>query len=737
MAETKRTSSSVADRATAVAGRVNRRTLALGAVVLAAVTLLSVNLIASNALRDARFDLTKERLFTVSEGTRKALRAIDEPIDVRVYFSKTLGKLAPNYGKSFERVRTMLDQYSEISRGKLRVTYLDPEPFSDAEERAVAAGLRGVRLQEGEMGYFGIAGTNSTDTEANLPFLALDRERFIEYDVTKLIVSLAQQRKTAVGLISGIPMEGSPGNPMLGRPPTQGPLMLDHIREFFEVRTIAKDAKEIPSDIGVLMVVQPEGLASETAYAIDQFVLSGGKVLAFVDPVAEASRQSNPMFMMMQGPPDLAEFGKLLKTWGVTFDPTKVAGDIERSRRVQFGSGPNAKVASYVSWLKLTRGDLDEKDVLAGDIQEMNFATPGFLTRAADATTQFSPVVRTSASAMQIPAESVSMAPDPTALLRNYKAGGTPLAIAARISGEAKSAFSDGAPPPPAADKDKAAEKADGKGADKAAKAPDNKAADKADKKAAAAAAKVEKAADKKADAAKIDAAKTDAAPAAKTADGKTEAAKAPPVASTKPHVASGRINVVVVADTDFLQDQFWLEVRDLLGQQVAIPIAHNGAFVLAALENLTGSDALISLRARGVADRPFELVNALRREAEMRYLSSEQALTARRNELRTKLASLQKEGSGGEELVLTEKDKQEIEKFRADLVATQRELRHVTRELRKDIDRLDGVLKFVNIAAVPLLIGLAGVGWAYRRRRTAVAPRQGEEQGAGANHDA
>jgi len=718
MAETKLTPSSVVDRATSVAGRVNRRTLALGAVVLAAVTLLSVNLIASNALRDARFDLTKERLFTISEGTRKALRAIDEPIDVRVYFSKRLGEAAPSYAKSFERVRTMLDQYGAIARGKLRISYFDPEPFSDAEERAVATGLKGVRLnQEGEMGYFGIAGTNSTDTEANLPFLSTDRERFLEYDVTKLIVTLANQRKASVGLISGIPVEGSPGNPMLGQPPKQGILMLEHIREFFDVKTIAKDAKEIPSDIGVLMVVQPEGLAPETAYAIDQFVLSGGKVLAFVDPVAEMSRQSNPMFMMMQGPPELAEFDKLLNAWGVGFDATKVAGDIERARRVQFGGGPNAKVASYVMWLNLKRSDLDEKDVLAGDIREMNFASPGFLTKAADATTQFSPVVRTSASAMQIPAASISMMPDPTALLRNYKAGGTPLAIAARISGDAKSAFPNGAPPPPAADKDKAA------------KAPDNKAVDKADKKAAAAAAKVDKATDKKADAAKTEAPKAEAP---KAAD-----AKAPPTPPRKPHVASGKINVVVVADTDFLQDQFWLDVRDLLGQQVAVPSAHNGAFVLAALENLTGSDALISLRARGVADRPFELVNALRREAEMRYLSSEQALTARLTELRTKLASLQKEGSGGEELVLTDKDKQEIEKFRTDLVATQRELRHVKRELRRDIDKLDGVLKFVNIAAVPLLIGLAGVGWAYRRRRTAVPAKRGEEQGAEASHDA
>jgi len=700
---TEKTPSAV-DRVAAAAGRINRRALAWGGVVLATVTLLSVNLIASSALREARFDLTKERLFTISEGTRKALRAIDEPIDVRVYFSKKLGELAPNYAKSFERTRTLLEQYRDIARGKLQITYLDPEPFSDAEDRAVAAGLKGVRLnQEGEMGYFGIVGSNSTDTEANLPFLAVDRERFLEYDVTKLVVTLGHQRKTAVGLISGIPIEGNPGNPMLGRPPTQGPLMLEHIREFFEVKSIAKDAKEIPADIGVLMVVQPEGLAPETAYAIDQFALSGGKVLAFVDPVAEMSRQGNPMFMMMQGPPDLSEFDKLLKAWGVGFDTTKVAADIERARRVQFGSGPRGSATNYVLWLGLNRSNFDDKDVLTGDIRELNFASAGFLAKAPEGTTQFAPLVRTTKAGMEVAADSVSMMPDAVGLLRNYKPGGTPLVLAARVSGEAKSAFPNGPPPPPAPEAktepaDAAKDKAADKNAEKATKAP---AANAADKKGAATA----KAAEKKNDAA---------------------APKAPPAPPPKAHVAAGKVNVIVVADTDFLHDQFWLDIREFVGQQVAVPIAHNGAFVLAALENLTGTDALISLRARGVADRPFDLVNNLRREAEQRFRQSEQVLTARLKELQTKLAGVKKQGDS-ENLVLTENDRKEIEGFQNDYLAVRRELREVKRELRKDIDRLDGVLKFVNIAAVPLLIGLVGIGWAYRRRRS-TSPRQAAE---------
>jgi ABC-type uncharacterized transport system involved in gliding motility auxiliary subunit len=393
---------------------------------------------------------------------------------------------------------------------------------------------------------------------------------------------------------------------------------------------------------------------------------------------------------------------------------------------VRFGGGPDAKVASYVVWLGLNNTDIDQRDVLAGEIKKLNFATAGILAKTADATTQFTPIVRTTASGMQLPSEAVSIMPDATALLRNYKAGGTPLAVVARVSGDAKSAFPDGPPPPPVdkskdADKskDKAPEKSEksaDKGADKGAK--DKSAKDKgADKKGTANAKTPEKSSEKTAD------------KSADTAEKKVEEKKTEPEPTKAPpakHAASGKVNVIVVADTDFLHDQFWLEIREMLGQQLALPNAHNGAFVLAALENLTGSDALISLRGRGIADRPFDLVNDLRREAEMRFLNSELALTTRLKELRTKLANLQKEG-GGDELVLSEKDHKEIEKFRAEVLATQRELRHVKRELRKDIDRLDGVLKFFNIAAVPLLIGLVSIGWAYRRRRPHGAPHAAE----------
>jgi gliding motility-associatede transport system auxiliary component len=660
--------------------RLPRHTLAWSSIALAVILLLSVNLFASSTLRNAKADLTQQRLFTISKGTRDILKAIDEPISARLYFSKKLAEAAPAYGRYFERVRALLQQYSDISGGRLEVAIFDPEAFSDAEDKAVAAGLRGVRLNpEGEAGYFGLVATSSTDVDASIPFFTTDREAFLEYDLTKLIYTLSNPKKRVVGLMTGLPLDGGAANPMAmmggGRPqPPQ--VVMEQIRDFFEIKTVAQDAKEIPADVDVLMVAQPDRLTPEAAYAIDQYVLGGGKVLAFVDPVVETNARQGPMMMMAPSGPS-PEFIKLLKSWGLDFDAGKVAGDIANARRVQFGGGVRPVVTEYVGWLTLDRRSLDEKDVLSGGIERLNLASPGFLSKAEGATTQVSPILVTSTQAMQIAAEKFGMMPDPVGLLRAYKPEGKALTLAARVSGEVKSAFPEGAPKPPKKDDDKP----------------------KGD------------------DSAKPDSAKQDTKDA-KPKEEKAEAAAAP-TEPAKPHKVSGRVNAIVVADADLLNDQFWVEVRDFLGQQVAIPNASNAAFVVNALDNLSGSESLIALRGRGAEDRPFKLVNELRRDAERRYREKEQALTAKLKDVQDQLSKLEKAGEGGS-VILSENDRQAIDKFRADMLATRRELREVKRALREDIDRLDGWLKFANIALVPLLIGAGGLGWAALRRRRA-----------------
>ncbi len=694
----------VTDWLVARCARLPRHTLAWTSVGLAFILLLSVNLFASSALRNAKADLTQQRLFTISSGTRSMLRSIDEPISLKLYFSKRLGEAAPVYARYFERVRALLQQYADIAGGGLDVAVFDPEPFSDSEDKAVAAGLRGVRLnQEGEVGYFGLVGNNSTDSDSTIPFFTTDREAFLEYDLTKLIYTLANPKKRVVGLMTSLPLDGGM-NPMAmlggGRQQLPPQMIMEQIRDFFDVKTLSQDVKEIPGDVDVLMVAQPDKLTPEAAYAIDQFVIGGGKVLALVDPVAEMGGRAGPMGMPPSGVSP--EFVKLLKAWGVDFDPSKVAGDIATARRVQFGGGARPTVTEYVGWLGLDRRSIDEKDVLSGGVERLNLASPGFLSKAEGATTQVTPILLTSPQAMQIPADKFTGMPDPVALLRGYKPEGKSLMLAARVSGTANSAYPDGVPKPAKPEGD---DKAKADAAKQEGAKPD--------------AAKADAGKDGKPDVAKADAGKDgkpDAAKADASKDGKPKEEK-PEGAAAKPHKASGQINAIVIADTDLLSDQFWVDVRDFLGQQVAIPNASNAAFIVNALDNLSGSDALIALRGRGAEDRPFQLVNDLRRDSERRYREKEQALTAKLKEVQDQLTKLENAGEGGN-VIVSESDRQAIEKFRGDMLAIRRELREVKRALREDIDRLDGWLKFANIAFVPLLVGFGGIGWAVRQRR-------------------
>lgn len=667
------------------ASSLSRSTLAWGSVALAAILFLSLNLAAALTVRNVKADFTEDHLYSISDGTRKVLSRLEEPITVRVYYSRRLGEVSSVLGRNFDRLKGLLDQYNDISGGKLQVTYIDPEPFSDAEDRAAAAGLKGQRInQDGETGYFGLVASNLTDNDAVVPFFAPERERFLEYDLTKLINGLSNPKKKVVGLISGVPLDGGM-NPMNPRAqPTQPWIIMEQIRDFFEVRTLEANVKEIPKDVDVLMLVQPMVLTKDAAYAIDQYALGGGRILAFVDPSTD-SAQSGPPGMSL---PVSSDLRNIMKQWGVTFDTDKVVGDPAMARRVQFGGGPGGQpiITDYLAWLQIDKAQINDKDPLASSIKRLNLGTAGSLTKVEGATTIIQPLIETTARSGLIDADMVKMRPDPLAILRSFKSGGKPLMLAARIGGEAKSAYPDGRP--------KDEEKKD------ETKAPDKTEASEAKPTA--------------------DAAKADApADASKAAEAK---AAAPKTADGKSHIAAGRVSVVVVADADMLADHFWVEVRDFLGQQMAIPQADNAGFVVNALENLSGGEALADLRGRGIVERPFDRVQAIRRDAEQRYRQTEEGLVAKLQDLQQKLARVETKGGEGQSqatLILSDAEKAEIEKFRSEMIQVRRELRDVKAALRRDIDWLDSWLKFLNIAAVPLLIGIGGLGVGLMRRRS------------------
>lgn len=619
--------------------------ISIGAFAAAAVAFVAINVLAGAGLSRARLDLTEGRLYTLSPGSRAVAAELPEPVRLTLYLSEGRADIPPQIATYAQRVREVLDEYARASKGRIAVEVVNPEPFSDAEDRAVAAGLAGIPTGRGqERIYFGLVGTNTTDRQEVMPFLRPDREPFLEYELTRMIYLLGEPERRVVGLMSWLPVEGGQPNPMTGQPGAPALQVVRQAREMFEVRTIERDTAEIPADVKVLWIVHPKSVSERTQYAIDQFVMRGGRVLLFVDPLCEADVPPGVNPMQAMNLPKDSNLPRLMQRWGVELVPSMIATDRDAALRVNVGSQGRPEPVDYIAWLSLSENNFDRDDAVTGGLRTMNLPTPGALRTVPGASTDVSPLVRTGTNSALIGADRFSFFPDPKALLAQFKPGGERLTIAARIAGPARSAFD--APP---------------EGADGAA------------------------------------------------------------------HLSqsAGPINVVVFADCDFLQDRFWVQ-EERLGPIVLglNKIADNGDFVIAALDNLSGSSNLMAVRARGTFRRPFGRVEQLRREAEQRYLAREQELQARLRETEQKINELQRARADAQNpgalVLLTPEQQAEIEKFRAEQVATRRDLRAVQHQLVKDIEGLGRTVKFVNIGLMPILVGVGALGlaaWRARRR--------------------
>lgn len=630
-----------------------RRTLAIGSLVLAAILVLALHVFSQLMFRGIQIDLTEQSIYTLTQGTRDVLKAVKEPITLRFFVSRELVEQSPalnNYAKS---VQELLERYVELSNQNLKLEILYPEPFSPEEDRAVGFGLHGVPLtQAGNLGYFGLAGTNTTDDLDVIPFFTLSRERFLEYDLSRLIQNLDKPKNKKIGIITSLPMMN---DPMRRYRPWQ---IIEQMRQFFDVETVTME-DPVPDDIDVLMVVHPRDMDDTDRYYIDQYVLGGGKTMIFVDPFSEEATRGNAM---QRQPPDTgSDLDKLFKAWGLVFDKKKVLGDRDAAQRVSAGKDALGRqvITNYLAWLTFSGENLRRDDVITGELEKINVASTGFIDKAEGAEIKFEPLIQSSKQSMVLAVSAVNKDPKPVRLLKNFKSADRVFTVAARVSGKLKSAFPDGPP------KDKTREEI-----------------------------------------------------------AKARRAKGEEVARPGPHLKESvrPVNMIVVADVDLLADSFWVRVQDFFGQKVVIPSANNGDFVINALDNLAGSNALISLRSRGVTSRPFHRVVALQKAAELRYRSKEQTLLDRLKDVEDKLKSLQTKdkpgGAKGKAAILSAEQKAAIENFRLQSLTTRKELRGVQLALRRDIDRLDGMLKLINIGLMPLLVIIFAIGlWLVRRR--------------------
>jgi ABC-type uncharacterized transport system involved in gliding motility auxiliary subunit len=419
--------------------------LGLGGLVALAVLFLAVVMLSNAGLRGMRVDLTQNKLYTLSPGTQQVLRDLKEPLNLYFYFSRdAAAKQSPLVLPYAARVREFLEEMSARAGGKIHLQVVDPQPFSDDEDRAAEFGLQSMQAGSGDALYFGLAGTNSTDGRASIPNFQADREEFLEYDVAKLIQDLATTKKPVIALLSSIGLQGQ-FNPMTGQTGEPWPIYTA-IQQLFTVRTLTADVDHIDKDVDVLMVVHPKHLPPKTLYAIDQFVLRGGRMLLLVDPNAGADISgqdpSNPFAAATAN--HSSDLQPLLSTWGVDYDPTKVIGDLALGLEVR--ADPASPPTRHIGVLGLHRADLDQKDVVTSSLENLNLATVGSLAPHAGAKTTFEPLLFSSTSAGPIPEQRFNGLTDPATLRDGFKSTGTRYAIAARITGPVDSAYPDGPP---------------------------------------------------------------------------------------------------------------------------------------------------------------------------------------------------------------------------------------------------------------------------------------------------
>jgi ABC-type uncharacterized transport system involved in gliding motility auxiliary subunit len=630
-----------------VSSRRKKKRYGDGGLIALAVLFLGVVMLSNIGLRGMRVDLTQNKLYTLSRGTQQVLAELKEPVNLYFYFSRqAAAKQAPLVMPYANRVREFLEELAARSGGKIHLRVVDPQPFSEEEDRAAEYGLQSLQAGGGDALYFGLAGTNSTDGRAAISNFQADREEFLEYDVAKLINELGTPKKPVIGLMGSLGLQGQ-FNPMTGQMGEPWPI-LTQLQDLFSIRTLTADVDHIDKDVDVLMLVHPKSLAPKTLYAIDQFVMRGGRILLFVDPNsgADTSGQdpSNPLAGAMAD--HSSDLAPLLAAWGVDYDATKVIGDLERGLEVR--TSMQSPPVRHIGILGLARRDMNQSDVVTASLEKINLATAGALAAHPGAKTTFEPLLLSSAGAEPMPAQRFNALTDPTTLRDGFKPTGVRYALAARVTGPVESAFPQGPPP-------------------------------------------------------------------------EQKPAAGPPAA----HLAktSAPANIVIVADTDLLMDYMWVQTRELFGQRVAQAFANNGDLVANILDNLSGSSALISVRGRASFSRPFERVEALKRQADDRLRGKALELQSELQQTETKLTELQSKRNDQSSVMLSPEQESELKRFVAEKARVRKELRETQRGLDVDINRLNTWLKVINIAIAPLLVAVSGVViLSLRRRRRAAA---------------
>jgi ABC-type uncharacterized transport system involved in gliding motility auxiliary subunit len=423
----------------------SQRNISTSSLLLLALAFIAAIIISNQLFGGWRIDLTDNRLYTLSDGTEQILENLEEPINLYFYYSDKATENAPTIRSYANRVREMLDEFRLAANGNINLFVIDPLPFSEDEDRAAQFGLQGVSLAGSpDAVYMGLAGTDSIDNEEIIPFFQLDKEQFLEYDIAKLVSTLANPERKVIGLISGAPMSGS------FDPQTQQMIpawvIYEQVQQLFELRDLGADIDVVDDDVSMLWIVQPKSLSNSMLYAIDQFILKGGSAMIFVDPLAE----SDPAAPIQGMPPGMPPQGQnsdlptLFGAWGLQFSPNDVVADAQLALPVS--AGPAGRQMRHPGLLGITEAQLNSDDVITADLNTINVGVAGHLSIAEGSAATMEPLISSGTASGIVAASRFSFLQDPSSLLDGFIPSGETYVIAARISGSLPSAFPDGPP---------------------------------------------------------------------------------------------------------------------------------------------------------------------------------------------------------------------------------------------------------------------------------------------------
>ncbi|MHC4241238.1 MAG: Gldg family protein [Planctomycetota bacterium] len=643
----------------------------IGAVCILVIAFCAISICQSIG-KSFKVDVTDQKLYTLSNGTKSILAKLHQKVVIKLYYAKTAALKGPDQIKFFnnyyEFVKSLLEEYVGAAKGMVELQVIDPRPFSQDEVDALQFGLKRFSITEEESFFFGLVVRTPFGVEKAIPFFSPDRQNFVEYDISYLIDTAITRQKKRLGIMSSLPVMGQDITPYMAqmmRMQNQRPeppwTIVQQLQKKYEVKSIAADVNEI-TDVDVLLVIHPKEFPEQALFAIDQFVLNGGKTIVCVDPHSMVDKPDRMAMQMGRPPSQSSDLNVLLRNWGLEMPANTFAGD--RALAGMAPMGNNRRAEKVIGFLNLVPGCFNNENVITAELNQVNVLFAGVLKevdvpdeQGAGAEIQRTPLIMTTnrGNSWTVSSPYELMIMDPSNLMGKFFDGDgvNPVHMAYLVTGRFKSSFPEGIEIE----------------VDSSEEGPSEEAKDPNDKKTIRLIPKLKEA---------------------------TEVCA-----------------VAVFADVDFISDM--LAYRDffVFGK---VPNGDNAALMLNVIDDLGGSSDLISIRSRGNFRRPFIVVDRIERKAEAETAKELAAIELKIAGFNRELQSILASAKEGQEEVIGSSIVQKRRELELEIQRANSEKRVIQMKRREDIDSLGGKLQRANTLMAPAVILIIVIVVSVRR---------------------